>query len=118
MKKVFILSLALLILLGLPGCGGGEEEKISIRGTIANLTLNQSGEVTGILVEGKIEKDTAFDKASISFDKDTRFVKGSGNEKITKEDLEKGMSVEAAFTGPVAESYPVQARAQLIRVLE
>jgi len=50
----------------------------------------------------------------------TKIEKTDGKERkeATFEDLKKGARVEATFTGPVADSYPVQATAKAILILE
>lgn len=83
-----------------------------------------------IIVEGTVEKDTAYDKASISISPITLMTmpadKAGGHKAIqdqqaTAEDfgrLKPGMMVQATFAGPVAESYPVQGGAGSLEVLK
>jgi beta-N-acetylhexosaminidase len=111
MKKPIVLFLIIIMAFGLMGCNGnGDDEKIGIRGIITNVSMNEKQEVTNILVEGKVESDTSFDKASVFITKGTKV--------NSPEKLKKGMKVEVVFTGPIAESYPVQGRAKVITVIE
>lgn len=91
--------------------------KVDIRGTITNITINNEKEGF-IFVEGQIEYDTSYDKASIRINKDTIITKGNENRKINITDLKTGDRVEVKFNGPVLESYPVQVTAGYISVLE
>jgi beta-N-acetylhexosaminidase len=96
--------------------------KADVRGQVSSVTAAPGGkDILGrILVEGKKEADTTHDKASVSVTKATkieRVVKGE-LKPAQFTDLKKGMKVQADFTGPVAESYPVQARAKSILILE
>ena len=99
--------------------------KADVRGKIQSSILNPRGKVkvgtTGmILVEGTKEKDTQHDKASVRLTKATKVYRWvDGKKKEAKlEDLKKGATVQADFTGPVAESYPVQATAKEVLILE
>lgn len=106
MKVKFIIIIILLILI-LGGCKGKSQDNIDIVGEITNITyVNNS--LVGILVEGKKEENTNFDKAYIKIDKNTKIKYKVNNETIKPKDLKKGMKVEVIFEGPVAESYPVQ----------
>lgn len=105
----------LFFIIGLVVVGSGcnlnqDDDKIGIRGIITTVSVNEKEEVTNILVERKVESDTSFDKASVFITKDTKV--------NSPEKLKKGMKVEVIFTGPVAESYPVQGRAKVITVIE
>jgi beta-N-acetylhexosaminidase len=110
MRFVF-LFVTMILTLGIVGCNiHKDDDKIGIRGIITDLSMNDQQEVTNILVEGNVEEDTIYDKASVSITKDTKI--------NAPEKLKKGMKVEVIFTGPVAESYPVQGRAKVITVIE
>ena len=79
------------------------------------------GDVLGsILIEGELERGMPFDRASVTIREDTRIYDGRAGELVEArfEDLEVGQRVQAVFTGPVAESYPVQATASQILILE
>jgi hypothetical protein len=73
-----------------------------------------------ILIEGELGRGRQFDRASVTIREATRIYDGRAGEPVEArfEDLEVGQRVQAAFTGPVAESYPVQATASQILILE
>ena len=110
------------IVLLVAACGDDTEAGVDddpsdpdIRGAITTKTdATDGGDVLGhLLIEGEIEPDTGFDKASTRVDGDTeiyRLVDGE-LEEASWDDLAEGQTVEAWFEGPVAESYPVQAYA-------
>jgi hypothetical protein len=79
------------------------------------------GDVLGsILIEGELGKGRQFDRASVTIREDARIYDDRTGELVEArfEDLEVGQRVQAVFTGPVAESYPVQATASQILILE
>jgi len=83
-----------------------------IRGTITRIEARQGGDVLGrVLIEGKLEPDTQYDKAFVDVPAEARILVQGGQVagSATFADLEAGQLVEARFTGPVRESYPVQA---------
>ncbi len=94
-----------------------------IRGTITNVqpSADQSQGIAGsMLVEGPIEGGTKFDKASITITGDTRLFEQVGDERrpVTVDAFRAGQRVEAWFTGPVMESYPVQVTALEIMLVQ
>ena len=91
-----------------------------IRGHITTKTEGISDEILGnLLIEGEIEADTEYDKASVRVDGETEiFELVSGElQESDWEALAEGQLVEATFEGAVAESYPVQAYASRIVIL-
>lgn len=94
-----------------------------IRGQITDIFIMESEEGGGmlgsILIEGSLEEDTEFDRASVTLMADTRIYEQLGEEVVEAafSDLQVGQRVQAVFTGPVAESYPVQATAAEILIL-
>jgi beta-N-acetylhexosaminidase len=116
-KKILLLILSLFLLIGAIGCNNDTKDSLGIRGDITQIILGDDESVTGILVEGKVESDTVYDKARVGIAKDTVILKTTGQE-ISPEDLKEGMKVEVVFQGAVAESYPVQGQAKAIRVVE
>lgn len=82
-----------------------------IRGRITRI------DTSSILVEGSLESDTRYDRASVRITGDTKIVRTRGGETVPFAELEVGDLVEASFTGAVAESYPVQATAAEVVVL-
>lgn len=90
------------------------QQRVDLRGEIKEIATEKG--VTRMLIEGVTEKDTIYDKALVKLTEDTLVTKGDSQ--ISPADLTTGLTVEVEFTGPVAESYPVQATAQSVRVLE
>jgi beta-N-acetylhexosaminidase len=96
--------------------------KIHIRGTITKLNLGekQTNSVAVLLIEGPQTKDTVYDKASVKLTPQTsiKMLVGKELKDAKLADLKVGSKVEAVFIGPVAESYPVQATAGEIVIIE
>ncbi len=124
MKRLTAAAAAAALLLA--ACGEAALGPPDIRGTITQKTSNPTFLPSGddplgtILIEGTIEPDTQFDRASVKVTGDTdifRAVDGK-MEDASFHELQVGQRVEAWFRGPVAESYPVQATAGRIVVLE
>ena len=91
-----------------------------IRGKITTVTPAGTAKTGGsVRIEGTVEKDTTVDKAATRITAQTKILKLENGKKTaqTFNDLKVGQSVEATFTGPVAESYPVQATAGEIIIL-
>jgi len=94
--------------------------KADVRGTVKKLTVFRGqGSVGGILVEGSKEKDTTNDKASVTVTTATKIYRWvNGKKKDAKfTDIKEGSTVQCVFTGPVLESYPVQAKAGEVLIL-
>lgn len=89
-------------------------KEIDIRGQITNVSGNDARKI--ILIEGQLEKDTKFDKAAVSVTDKTKIYQtdGNGTKPVGSKALTTGKKVEAIFTGPIAESYPVQVTAKEI----
>jgi len=109
---------AIVLVINAPSRGQGNA-KPDIVGTIktATLTKNAKDVLGSILVEGP--KGQTYDKAAIRITTDTKIFKQEGKDRkaASVDDLKVGAKVEAKFVGPVAESYPVQARAGEIVIL-
>lgn len=95
-----------------------------VRGVVTAVTVSGGADQTtfgSILVEGVKHADTAYDKASVRITDTTRFLKGGQNgptlDRVQLDGL-RGKTVEVIFIGPVAESYPVQATAAIVIVLD
>ena len=95
--------------------GETDNYKIGIRGIIKDISTS-SGSAT-ILVEGKIEADTVYDKASVRINADTMIQKDNLSRLFEITDLKIGDTVEVTFKGAVAESYPVQGTAEIVRII-
>jgi hypothetical protein len=91
----------------------------SIRGPITNVTPGTDG-LGIILVEETSPQRLTYDKASLAITEDTTLLKRVGDEYVefTFDDFSKGMLVEVWITGPVRESYPIQADADTVVELE
>ncbi len=96
--------------------GKNEEYKVDIRGTVTD--INIFGNSSSILVEGQIENDTQYDKASVRIDENTLITKLNLSRSIEISEINIGDIVEVTFIGPVAESYPVQAKAKLVHIIQ
>jgi beta-N-acetylhexosaminidase len=103
----------------------GDTAKVDVRGSITKLTVandeaKKKGLVGVLMVEGEKGKDVGYDKASVKVTDKTTIKKLVGKERKDAkfEDLKVGSKVAAVFTGPVLESYPVQATAKEIVILE
>jgi hypothetical protein len=93
----------------------------SIRGLVKGLSESRSDlDITGFIqVESGPEEDTLYDRALVAVTRKTAFfrVEGGAKTRAAFADLGPGMLVEVWFTGPVAESYPVQATAKTVVIL-
>lgn len=105
------------------GCRTSETEAPSpagpdIRGTITSIVpAGEAGMGLGtVRIEGGRQADTRQDKAVVTVTSATRIRQERGGE-LAFQDLALGDRVEARFTGPVRESYPVQADAAEIVLL-
>jgi hypothetical protein len=107
------------------GCGPANTTPVTNPAIRGSITYSQAQpgpdqDILGsILIEGQLENDTSFDKAAVTITAQTRIFERVGQERrpTTFEALQVGQQVEAWFDGPVAESYPVQARASDVLIL-
>ncbi len=132
-RKLAVLFLLLLLMAGCAGApptdstgtvpspadDGASDMDVSIRGDIVDIQA-ADGTGTSVRIEGEIEPDTAYDAAVVSITEQTKIYRQTGSERreVTADELASGQRVEAVFTGPVMESYPVQATASQIVILE
>ncbi|MGL4624610.1 MAG: DUF3221 domain-containing protein [Culicoidibacterales bacterium] len=92
-----------------------EIDEIEIRGTITQLQASEDGAV--ILVETPSgDEVAAYDKAAVRLTQQTPIMLDS--QRLQLKQLEVGMYVAIQFEGPVAESYPVQAVAREVEVIQ
>jgi hypothetical protein len=79
----------------------------------------KDGKIGGIDVEGPATA-SPYDKASISINDETKILKQQDGKLIAAavEDVTEGAEVEVYYNGPVLTSYPVQAGADVIVILE
>lgn len=125
-----VLTVVILALSFMSGCGtengsrpdGGTAD---IRGYISStwgISADPApgGNLGSIMVDGELEPDTTVDRASVTVTEETRiYLEADGRRsEVEFNDLSVGQRVEVVFTGPVMESYPVQATAGEITVLE
>lgn len=115
---VFVSAISLLVVLAAAGCmeSGAPAEPPSIRGTVVTIDLSADGSGS-FLVEGEIESDTQYDRASVGVTGATRWYDADGRPAGSGV-LAIGSQVEVWFEGPVAESYPVQATAGAVKVTQ
>jgi beta-N-acetylhexosaminidase len=114
---IFILVAVFALICIISSCSNSEAEKIDIRGEITDIIFDNDKNVTSILVEGKKEIDTYYDKASVRINEDTTIFDKKSNSEIDISKLKKSDKVEVIFDGEVAESYPVQATAKKIYLI-
>jgi hypothetical protein len=125
---VRLVALVIGLILSVVGCGPSnatEATAADIRGTItyiqrANSQSRKKGIIGSVLIEGVMEVGTKLDKASVTVTDKTRIFEQKGHSRhlVEFEYLKIGLRVQAQFTGPVAQSYPVQAMASEIVILE
>lgn len=92
-----------------------------LRGKITSISVSVANPALGtVFIEGKLEKDTSIDKAAARVTAETSIFRMEDGKKVPGKfsDLKVGQTVEASFTGPVSESYPVQGLASEIVILQ
>ena len=91
----------------------------SIRGVITSAALDGGSTLAGIRGSVRVEsghpEPGSYDKAVVAWDGSTRIARRDGMP-AAPDELAKGVTVSVWFTGPVRESYPVQAVAGVIVV--
>ena len=123
-KKIICMLLTIFLVNSIIGCSNENndnlDEKIGIRGEITDIKNTRTSNIPNIilLVEGSIEKDTMYDKASITVSEKVKVIRKSNNKELDISSLKVSDKVEVFFAGPVAESYPVQAEAKKILLLQ
>lgn len=128
MKKLALWFFIILIFLS-SGCSlPGQpvvEKDFDIRGIVTSINRDLEAPKTGrtvlavVLIEGVVKEDTQYDKASVAITDQTLIFqqKGEVQKPLPINALQKGQRVQVKLTGPVAESYPVQATASQIVIL-
>ena len=91
----------------------------SIRGSVTSIAPRPDG-LGVILVEETSPQGLEFDRASLAITEDTKLLKRVGDDYVesTFDDIRASMVVEVWITGPVRESYPVQADADTVVAVE
>jgi len=128
----------LLICLTIVGCNGQEKppsvtptdtptpvsilatrsQSPDIRGEITAI-LETDGQINAVHIEGILEEDTKYDKATARIAEGTRIyvLKGSSYEVASTNQLSVGSKIEVLFTGEILEKYPVSAEASEILIV-
>jgi len=120
-------ALVALSLVAVVACGGGDPGgdktpppvgAADIAGRLSQLSLAADG-TASFLVVADPSTSGAYDRAMVRTTADTVVgaPAGDGRRTLTAGDLRAGLRVAVRFTGPVAESYPVQAVAADVEVL-
>jgi hypothetical protein len=95
--------------------GGAPSTRADIAGVVTALDITRGS----MLIEEDPSQTSGSDKASVSVGSSTQFFARSGGalSNAALADVRIGQRVEAWFDGPVAESYPVQAKARTIVIV-
>jgi hypothetical protein len=120
-KLRFILLALALTAAGLLGVSQSfSSSQVDVRGAITRIEKGRDKLLGRVLIEGVKEPDTRFDKAFVDVTDETElFIKRGGERKpVEFAALKEKQRVEARFKGGVRESYPVQATAAEITILE
>jgi len=114
LRKLVALAVMLAASLAVLAPAASQEEQDGINGFVTDV----SGAT--VLIEEDPLEESGSDKASVEITPETEISRRQGQNRApaAPEDLEAGQLVEATFSGPVAESYPVQATAGSITILE
>lgn len=110
-----ILALMLVWVVGTSGCAPRVPKRdASISGTIVSLSPTDDG--GSVSVEAPAPSAAGYDKAWVRITRDTTLLRQTSGDPATIEfaDLAVGQHVDVWFTGAVAESYPVQATADVV----
>jgi len=108
-----------LLIAGVAGCAPVVPgEPAGITGSITYIALTATPPpLASITVEGGVQPDGAVsDKAVVAVTDKTNLFDAEG-QKAELQSLRVGQQVKVWFTGPVAESYPVQGTASAIQVI-
>jgi len=95
--------------------------KADVRGEVKTVSALKSRLYLGrLMIDGKKEKDTSHEKASVLVLAAAKvyFWKGGKKVEATFADVKVGCKVQCVFTGPVAESFPVQGRTTELIIIE
>lgn len=106
---------------GQPDQSADPSASVSSKDTPNGIDPAQPTGIVAIMVEADSQSGkTPYDKASVSLRKSPELLKKQGDSLVpaTLDDLREGTRVEVSFDGPVAESYPVQATAGMIVIVE
>jgi beta-N-acetylhexosaminidase len=118
MKKLIFTILAAAMIITAVACAPQEtDDTAGIRGEVREINTGKGNIV--ILVEGEKTEDTEYDKAYVTINADTKVIRAEGGKETPADLLDINLFdvVEVVFNRPVAESYPVQGKAKLVRIL-
>jgi hypothetical protein len=114
-----------LLVLALVGADNPEPTKAppkaDVRGKVTTLAVLRAKDLVGrIQVDGVKEKDTKYDRAVVTIPIKAKIYRWVDGKKTDAKfsDLKRGAKVQCVFTGAVAESNPVKARASEVLILE
>jgi hypothetical protein len=116
-----LLALTLTTACFLEGAQSFSSSEVDVRGVITRIKREGGGKILArIDINGVKEPDTRFDAASVEVTDETELFIKRGGEREPAEfaALKVKQRVEARFKGLVRESYPVQATAAEITILE
>jgi Protein of unknown function (DUF3221) len=122
--RFILIALALTAACYLEGAQSLSSSRMDVRGAITRIACAEGAgrgrALAHVLIEGVKEPDTQVDKANVTVTAETELFIRRGGERKPAEfaALKEGQKVEARFTGPVRESYPVQATAAEITIIE
>jgi hypothetical protein len=119
--RFILLALALTAACLLEDAQSFSSSEVDVRGAITRIEREGRGKILArILIKGVKEPDTRGDKAFVDVRDETElFIKREGERKPAEfAALKEKQRVEARFKGLVRESYPVQATAAEITILE
>jgi hypothetical protein len=118
---VIFLILAACLMLVSTGCASSKplETEADFLGFITDVQAGQAKDITG-LVSAESHADKIVSKYVITVNKDTQIFRqdGSNLNKADFKELEAQQWVKIWFTGPVLESWPMQATAQQIVITQ
>ncbi len=116
MKKIFLALFTIAILIVGYTSTNSAEEKIGIRGDVTSIYM--SSDSSSIIVDGKIEEDTIYEKVTVNITKDT-IIQNKNKDKIYNiTDFELGMTVEVTFDGSVTQNEKLtEGNAKVITVI-
>jgi beta-N-acetylhexosaminidase len=112
--------LAMLVVLVLVSCAERTPSRAAdISGQITRATTSvvDGSRRIMVLVEAVPSDVSGSAKALVTVDRSTRILHANANVSARVEDLLPGATVSVWFDGPVAESYPVQARAGTLLIM-
>ncbi len=115
-SNMVVTLLPAIVILGVVGCrvAGSPEGEPDISGIITAVAPGPAdGPLGTIRVETVPEDESGTPKASITINPDTQIDRDASRDESFGV-LREGMQVRVWFTGPVRESYPVQATAERV----